>query len=297
MQKTNGGGYFDSTASYLKYYGLDSQDKDVERNFLTFQSNGQILAGHIFKPKKYKGIAIVLHGFFDHCGLLKHLIKYLVEQNYAVACYDMPGHGLSTGERMEIEDFSQYSYALHNFANVVGLQLKGPYHLIGHSLGGAAVLDYLLTYKDDVFESVVLASPLVRCSLWRLSKVGFRLYRPFGKAVPRVLRNNSSNKEFLEFVRSKDKLQAPTVPLKWLEALYKWNNKIAGCKPCDRTVKVIQGTADTTVAWRFNIKFIREHFSDVDVRLIEGGRHELFNESADIRAEVFSQISSYLDDK
>ncbi len=290
-------GYFGSAPNYLKYYGLDFEYESFEHNFFTFQSDGQVLAGHTFKPKEYKGTVVVLHGFFGHCGLLKHLIKYLIEQSYAVACYDMQGHGLSTGELAGIEDFSRYSYALRDFVNVVQPQLKGPYHLIGHSLGGAAVLDYLLTYKDNVFENIVLAAPLVRCSLWKLSRIGFRLYRPFGKRVPRVFRNNSSDREFLKFVRKKDKLCVRAVPLKWIEALYEWNDRIVGCGLCDRTVKVIQGTDDTTVAWRFNIKFIRERFGNVDISLIENARHELFNESAGIRMQVFSQISGYLDEK
>lgn len=286
--------YFDSIGSYLKFYGLDFADEGIGHNFITFQSNGYTLAGHIFRPSEYKATVFVLHGFLGHCGPLKHLIKYLTEKGYAVGCFDMPGHGLSGGERAGIDDFSQYSDALRDFADLVGRRLNGPYHLIGYSTGGAAALDYLLTSKEDVFDKVILAAPLVRSWLWRLSKIVFWLYQPFGKDIPRVFRKDSSDKNFLRFVKNEDLLQGRTVPIKWVRALYRWNEKIAGLKPCQRSIEIIQGTGDTTVAWRFNIKFIEGKFSDVQISLIDKARHELFNESADIRQEVFSQINSWL---
>ncbi len=60
---------------------------------------------------------------------------------------------------------------------------------------------------------------------------------------------------------------------------------------------IIQGTSDTTVAWRYNIKFIGKKFGDVKVEMIKNVRHELFNESPELRKKIFSKISSYLEQK
>ena len=79
--------------------------------------------------------------------------------------------------------------------------------------------------------------------------------------------------------------------------MLEWNDRIANYKSCDKTVKIIQGTDDMTVDWKFNVKFICKKFDNVEVSLINKGQHELFNESADIRMEVFSQVSKYLGDK
>jgi alpha-beta hydrolase superfamily lysophospholipase len=110
-------------------------------------------------------------------------------------------------------------------------------------------------------------------------------------------RENSSDKEFLEFNRSRDFLHLQTVPLKWVEALHDWNDRITDLPACEAKIKVIQGTSDTTVDWKFNIEFIREKFSNAQITIIEGARHELFNESAEIRKQIFSKISSYLAEK
>jgi alpha-beta hydrolase superfamily lysophospholipase len=154
-------------------------------------------------------------------------------------------------------------------------------------------LDYLLNNRDGVFEEVILVAPLVHCWLWPLSKVAFALYSPFAGNVRRVFRNNSGDKEFLEFVK-RDPLRILTVPLKWIKAFYRWNDRIIKADRCLKPIKVIQGTSDTTVDRRYNIDFLRGKFSDVEVRLIKKGRHELLNESARIRTKVFSQIADWL---
>ena len=290
-------GYSDSVLSYFKYYGLDFANDKLKHTFGRFESNGFYLAGHIFEPKEYKATVVILPGFFDHCGQLKHLIAYLIEAGFAVAAFDMPGHGLSSGQKAAIDDFSQYSAALSDFVDIVKLQLKGPFYLIGHSLGAATSLDYLFTSEDVVFDKVVLAAPLVRSYMWNTSKLGYKLYSPFAESIGRVFRNNSSDKEFLDFLRTKDPLQTKEVPLKWIKALYEWNDKIVPLPACNKSVMIIQGTNDKTVSWRFNIKFIRSKFKDTRVSLIKNGRHELFNESAEIRTEVFRQISRYLENR
>lgn len=290
----DGKDYPDSVRRYSQYYGLDVEDGRVQHLFGTFESDGQRLAGHIYKPAEYKATVILLHGYLNHTGQMKHLIKYLLGQDCAVAAFDMPGHGLSEGGRGLINDFSQYSDALRDFTKVVSGQLHGPYHLIAFSLGAGVALDYLLTGEDVVFDRVVLAAPLVRNVGWESLKTGYKLYSKFGRNIPRAQRKNSSDEDFLEFNRTKDILHVQEIPLRWVRALYEWNDKIVNLSRRDKAVLVIQGTSDTTVDWRYNIKFIPSKLSNVKVTLIEKGRHELFNESANIRTKVFSEIGDYL---
>ncbi len=288
--------YPDSIIDYFKFYGLDFDSNNVEHIFGTFESGEFTLVGHIYKPQKYRATVFVLHGYFDHCGQLNHLIEYLLKAGYAVAAFDLPGLGLSSGRRAAIDNFSQYSRALIDFTDKVRPQLKGPYHFVGHSTGAAAVLDYLLcsNSNDTIFDRVVLIAPLIHCTSWEKSKLGYNKKIRFIKSIPRIFCKNSSNADFLDFVKNKDPLQNRTMPLKWVRALHKWNEKIDDLPASEKSVKIIQGTSDKTVDWRFNIKFIQEKFKDVEVSLIENANHELFNESANMRKEVFSQINHYL---
>ena len=285
---------FNSFESYLDFYGLNFKTGSVACDFVPFKSNSYDLAGFIFRPKEYKATIFVLHGFLDHCGLLKHLVGFLLEQEFAVACFDLPGHGLSSGRQADIKDFSQYSSALSDFVDVVKPKVNGQYHLVGHSLGGAVAADYILSGRENIFDKVILASPLVRCRFGRLLKFGFGLCRPLRRDLPRIFRRNSGDGEFLEFIRSKDPLRIRAIPAEWVEALYKWEDKIADYKTAHRSVKIIQGTSDTTLDWRFNIGLLQSKFVNAEVSLIRNARHELFNESADIRVGAFSQISNWL---
>ena len=224
---------------------------------------------------------------------LRHLIRFLIESGFAVAAFDLPGHGLSTGKRAAIEDFSQYSQALTNFAEVVSKRVEGPYHVIGFSAGSSAAIDELFVNQRKNFDKVILVAPLVHCVAWGPSKAGSKIFGAFVESVPRMVRKESSDRQYLEFVKN-DPMQSRRVPLEWVRALHAWNDKIADLPSCPTKVKVIQGTDDTTLDWKFNVEFIREKFSNVDVTLVEEGRHELLNESVEIRKKVFSEIGSYL---
>jgi alpha-beta hydrolase superfamily lysophospholipase len=308
--------YSYSTALYFKHYGLDLIDQNTEHFFGTFQSGSFILAGHIFipletgrsqvvkpkassltgfKPVNYKATVVIMHGYLNHCGLLSKIIKYLIEAGFAVAVFDLPGHGLSSGEPTAIEDFSQYSDSLNDFMNIVKPVLHGPYHIIGHSTGAAIIMDYLLGGSDDCFDKVILAAPLERSDWWLLSKISFSIGRHFCSNLPRVFSNVSSDKDFLQFVKYKDPLQAKKVSMNWVNAMFKWDEKITNAKTSRRPTLVVQGSKDNIIDWRFNIRFILSKFKNSRIELIENCRHELFNESADIRKEVFSQIRSYLE--
>lgn len=290
LDKTDSSSYPDSVTEFFRFYGLDLADENIDHIFGTFQSQDKLLTAHIFKPKKYKATVFMLHGYFDHCGQLSHLIEYLLSSGFAVATFDLPGHGLSEGQRGDIEDFSQYSAALKDFVNVANKDMHGPYHVIGFSTGASAAIDYLFSNEDDIFEKVVLAAPLVHCVAWEQSKIGYKKNIPFVKSVPRVFRDSSSDDEFIDFIKHKDPLQNKMVPLTWVKALHNWNDRIAELPVCQRKVTVIQGTLDSTVDWEFNVDFLKQHFSDTEVIRIEDGRHELFNESTELRKRIFSKI-------
>ncbi len=281
---------FNSIEDYLGFYGFNS----VGHEFVPFKSDGFELAGHTFRPKDYKATVVILHGYLGHCGLLSKIIKYMIDAGYAVAAFDLPGHGLSSGQPTAIDEFSQYCDSLNDFMKIIKPQLHGPYHIIGHSTGAAIIMDYLLEGGNDCFDKIILTAPLERSDWWLLSKIGFSICRPFCNNLPRVFRNVSSDKDFLRFVKHKDPLQAKKVSVKWINAMFNWDKKITNAKTSPRKVLVIQGTKDNIIDWKFNIKFIQSKFKNSQVEFIENARHELFNESEEIRQEVFLQIKNYL---
>ncbi|MBN1816296.1 MAG: alpha/beta hydrolase [Sedimentisphaerales bacterium] len=291
-----GWSYPRATLSYFSYYGLDMEKRigGVEHLFGAFESSEFSLAAHIYKPSRSVGTVVLLHGYLNHCGEYRHLIEALLRRSFTVALYDLPGHGLSTGERGGIESFGIYSKTLKDFEKIVREQCGGPYHLLGFSTGGAAVIDYVLAAEEISFDKIILAAPLVRSSAWDTSKIGYGLMENFTDSVPRIHSDSSSDSAFLEFNRTKDVLHCQTVPLAWVKAMFEWNDAIQSLSVSDTPILVIQGDKDDTVDFKYNLQFIRGKFAKAQIRMVPGARHELFNESPSLRSQAIQYVNEYL---
>jgi hypothetical protein len=90
------------------------------------------------------------------------------------------------------------------------------------------------------------------------------MFGPCG-AVPRIFVKNSSNWHYLAFILFKDPL---TISTQWLRAMHRWDKRAAQYPSLPRQVKIILGSRDMTVDWRYNIGFIRDKFAKADVTMI-----------------------------
>ncbi len=283
--------YSVSTENYFDYYKINY--KDLKHSFGWFNSGNYKIASHVFLPKNPKGTIIILHGYFDHTGEIKTLIDLSLKLNYGVVTIDLPGHGLSGGERGAIDNFVEYSSTLENFINQYKSSMPKPFHIIGHSTGCAAVYEYLNNTKESSIDKIILLAPLVRSNYWLPSKFAFFILKPFVKKIPRKFTKNSGNKDYLKFVKN-DPLEVRYISTRWFKALYNWNKKVDGYSPISNPVLIIQGDSDNTVAWKYNIKFLTKKLNRVNVKIIPNGRHQLPNESQEITEKVFKYIEDFL---
>jgi len=281
--------------SYLDYYQLDSKTGPgkVRHDCGVFDSQGRRLIGHIFQPPAYRGAVVLLHGYCNHVGQLNRLIDFLLAHDYAVAAFDLPGHGLSEGPPAAIDDFAAYSQALRDFTHIVQQRLEPPLHLIAHSTGGAAAIDYLLTHGGNPFEQIILAAPLVHCVAWEWTKLSRYSLVP-NDTVPRVFHKTSADKKFMAFIQ-KDPLQPRQIPLCWVRALHQWNEKLAALPECGYPITILQGTDDQTVDWRYNLPVLQDKFTQTHVIYFQRTNHDLFNESEALRRPVFAEIGKILE--
>jgi len=277
--------------AYFDYYGLNTRQHD--HYFGTFSSGNYVLAAHIFRPKISRGTVVLMHGFLDHVGTLSSIIQHLLLQGFAVATYDQPGHGLSSGPRASIDDFTDYASIFDDFLRIVNTHTPPPYHSVAHSTGAAIVADHLLTHEDGELQQVILVAPLVRSSFWHLSTFFTPVADIFTDDVPRIFQDNSSDEQFLEFVRQ-DPLQPKRTSLTWFNALVDWNERIQDYPPNPRHLVIIQGNGDTIVDWEYNLEFLVTKFPNAQVELIDNGNHQLLNEGPTLRAKVYEVIDEAL---
>jgi lysophospholipase len=285
--------YSDEAKRYFAHYGLDCYGLDTQHWFGSFESAGFTLAAHLYKPVEYTATVVLLHGYLNHTGQFRHLLHFLLDNNYAVAAFDLPGHGLSSGETARIDSFDEYITVTHDFIRIVKDRLSGPYHTVGFSTGAAILVEMLLENIADGFGKIVLAAPLIHWTAYEQSKGTYKVYKQFTDKIARFHRKNSSDKEFLIFNKTQDYLHSKHLSLKWVKALFEWNGKVEPMDACDREVLVIQGDKDGTVDWKYNMKLIDEKFPNATVEMIPGANHEIFNEALEYKQQALNCIAEY----
>jgi len=92
-----------------------------------------------------KGVLVLVHGLGEHSGRYCNVVKALTAAGYAVYSFDNQGHGRSEGQRGHINRWQDYRNNIRYFLQLVRQQEPtAPLFLMGHSLGGLIVLDYVL---------------------------------------------------------------------------------------------------------------------------------------------------------
>jgi alpha-beta hydrolase superfamily lysophospholipase len=282
---------------WRRFYQIDfaQQHADLDCRLGVVEVAGYRIAMQVWRPPQALATLIVLHGYYDHMGLYGHVYDWALKQGYAVLCCDLPGHGLSSGARVSINSFQEYQQVLQALlAKAAQLRLPKPWHLLGQSTGGAIALDYILAQQPlTAFGETILLAPLVRPRAWQQSKLLYQLVKPFRSSVPRTFSDNSNDPEFVKFVR-KDPLQAQILPTAWVGALAQWIPHIEQAKPSARSPIIVQGAADMTVDWQYNLNILTEKFSEPRILLLPEARHHLANEQVDIREQYFKFIGEQL---
>jgi pimeloyl-ACP methyl ester carboxylesterase len=157
---------------YLRHYGIHFADsiEGLAHQLGRIETSTHLIAAHLWTPRDPKGSAVVVHGYYDHVGLYGHLIRFLLDRDLAVLSFDLPGHGLSSGEPATIETFDHYVEAFDACINAFESHLPKPWNLFGQSTGGAIAMEWLLANglrrATSPFEHVVLLAPLVRPANW-----------------------------------------------------------------------------------------------------------------------------------
>jgi alpha-beta hydrolase superfamily lysophospholipase len=281
--------------SFCHFYGLDfeTQLPHVEHVVGGVQSGNYTLAVHHWRQPDATANLLLLHGYFDHTGLFGKLIEWGLLHRYNVLIFDLPGHGLSSGEPAVIDDFSDYSCAIADVLHTVSMPSL-PLWVMAQSTGCAALIDYASKYAWPFFASVLLA-PLIRPVRWKRVRAACLLLNNIVDSLPRKFSPNSSDLKFQRFLAS-DPLQSQRISLRWVSALQSWLKQLR-CGDLDvGPALIIQGEDDATVDWRYNVGVVRQLFPASDVVYLSGAGHQLANETDKIRRDYLLEVETWLMD-
>jgi acylglycerol lipase len=109
-----------------------------------------------------KAVIIIVHGLGEHSGRYMNLVNHFVPLGYAIYGFDLLGHGRSDGQREVLERFADYGDTLTIYYNMVKeWQVNQPIFLLGHSMGGLIVPEYLLEHQAW-FKGAIISAPVIK---------------------------------------------------------------------------------------------------------------------------------------
>lgn len=299
----------DSAQMYLEFYGFLEILKDSQVDYFwgyrscTCGSERTRIATHFWRLPGAKGTVFVVHGLFDHVGLFQPLIGHLLAQQYSVVAMDLPGHGLSDGAPTVIGSFADYGAVLEDTFKYFRWQLpEGPVYGVGQSTGAAVCMAFVFASarrgEAEPFSRLVFYGPLVRPRSWYWGRFAYRWVGRFIRSLTRDFSApNSHDNTFHNFLRSYDPLQAKSLSIEWIGALYEWVEEFDAQPQVNTPLLIVQGTADRVVDWRYNLPAIQRRFPNSQVSLIEGAMHHLANEADTWRKAVFTSTTRFLRQK
>jgi len=222
---------------------------------ITFKNNkGMLLAARLELPEnKPKAYALFAHCFTCSKNLtaVRTIGKTLTEKNIAVLRFDFTGLGESEGD-FEHTNFSSNIEDLYSAAQFLEDNYEAPSLLIGHSLGGAAVL-----FASDKIPSVkaiaTIGAPSNPEHITHLLHSNIEEINKFGKAIVSIGgRDFTIQKQFIEDIQSKNIKQK----------LNKYRNSLLVLhSPQDTTVE-IENAAEIYAAARHPKSFISLNGAD-----------------------------------
>lgn len=109
-------------------------------------ADGTGLYGEWFAAEAPRALALVVHGYAEHCARYRELANVLTGAGFATLTYDMRGHGRAEGQRGHVNRFTDYlddmDAAITELAGRGGA--RTPVVLVGHSNGALITLRALV---------------------------------------------------------------------------------------------------------------------------------------------------------
>jgi alpha-beta hydrolase superfamily lysophospholipase len=99
---------------YATRYGIDPERHRWEYGLVRAEG-GSVFVQRLFSSRddaRRRGTLAFVHGFLLHSGLWIPRLSFLLDEGWDLCLIDLPGHGLSGGERGGVDDFNKYGGAL-----------------------------------------------------------------------------------------------------------------------------------------------------------------------------------------
>jgi alpha-beta hydrolase superfamily lysophospholipase len=260
------------------------------------------LAVHAWTAPKPKVAVALVHGWGEHASRYAHVGKAFAAREISLYAVDLRGHGDSKGPRGHIERFEEYlddaaALIAHVEADAPGV----PRVLMGHSMGGLTMIDFLLAHGATKAAGLVLTSPYLALALptpaiKRLAgKLMSGLMPTFAQATNMFGRHVCADPALqAEYDRDPQNVKAITART-FTESLAAQERARAGAGKLTLPLLLLYGGADQVASADVTDAFAGGlTMTDKTVERLAGLYHEILNEPPATREPLIARIGDWV---
>ena len=257
---------------------------------------------------EYRGVVIIIHGWTEHILMYKDIVKVLSSQGYTCFAYDQREHGTTRGNYINSQCYiTDLDYMILQTIDKLG---ESPsVNLLGHSMGGAIVLEYLQKgkYKNHI-SSVIACGPYIglseTCSPSICVKMFMNLIAYFfpnfkysqAKTLESYALVTKNKKRQLEMLD--DELCTPVSSMRLIADMFyrgKWLLNSALTFTTNASVLILQSKDDGIISGSILKKFFDAlPISDKEFKFFNNSGHALLLEKDETVSKVYSSINDFL---
>ncbi|MEM9200930.1 MAG: lysophospholipase [Actinomycetota bacterium] len=237
-----------------------------------------------------RSIVVLVHGYAEYGARYAHVADRLSADGAAVYAEDHVGHGRSDGERALITDFAD---VVADLRVLVDLALRThpdvPVVMIGHSMGGLLTARFAQLYPDAV-AGIGLLGAVIGDWTWAREALAEPELPPATTDFSGMSRDPEAVHAYAtDPLIYRERYKRPLLEAEMI-ALDQFQ---ADLDQLTMPVLFCHGDDDPFVDYRTSLAAVEAMPSDdVTIRVYEGARHELVNETN--RDEVIDEIATFV---
>jgi alpha-beta hydrolase superfamily lysophospholipase len=253
-----------------------------------------------FPDGEAKAAVLIVHGHGEHIACYSHVVDDWRARGFAVACYDLRGHGNSGGPPSHIAHFDDYLRDTHavldELAGDPRWKAAGRPIVFAHSLGGLIAIQLVLSSQAS-FRGLALSSPYLGLAV-KVSRLVLWLGRTLSQSWPTFTLSSpvragvlTHDPERISFIES-DRLRTPAVTARFFSEVERVQRlTLSAAKDVHLPVYCLAAGNDRVVDVATTQRWF-EQISSRDKRLsvVPGAFHELLNEIE--RAQYLEQYAT-----
>jgi len=249
----------------------------------------------IESPQK---ICCIVHGHGEHSNRYEHVAKALNEVGITVFAMDLRGHGLSHGKKGHAKSYDLLMSDIEELLKTTRSEYTDlPMYLMGHSMGGNLVANYVIRMNTNELAGFILSSPWFKLAFdppaWKIklgnffSKVYPAITQPSGLDVNSISRDQKEVQAYVNDPMVHDQVSAGLHAMITEAGDYALNNtekvKLKGL--------IYQGTGDQIIDWKATERFA-DQIEGVTFTALDGAYHEPHNDLT--KDQVIEMVKQFI---